>query len=149
MPKILKFDESARRGLEAGVNQLADTVKVTLGPKGRNVVIEKKFGAPTITNDGVTIAREVELEDPFENMGAQLVKEVATKTNDVAGDGTTTATVLAQALIHEGLRNVAAGANPTGLKKGMEQAVAAAVEAIRKQAKEVESRTEIAQVAAI
>ncbi|HEX4244868.1 MAG TPA: TCP-1/cpn60 chaperonin family protein, partial [Acidimicrobiales bacterium] len=110
MPKILKFDEAARRGLEAGVNKLADTVKVTLGPKGRNVVIEKKFGAPTITNDGVSIAREVELEDAFENMGAQLVKEVATKTNDVAGDGTTTATVLAQALIREGLLNVAAGA---------------------------------------
>ena len=118
MPKILKFDEAARRGLEAGVNKLADTVKVTLGPKGRNVVIEKKFGAPTITNDGVSIAREVELEDPFENMGAQLVKEVATKTNDVAGDGTTTATVLAQALIREGLRNVAAGASPTGAEEG-------------------------------
>ena len=124
MSKILKFDESARRGLEAGVNKLADTVKVTLGPKGRNVVIEKKFGAPTITNDGVSIAREVELDDPFENMGAQLVKEVATKTNDVAGDGTTTATVLAQSLISEGLRNVAAGASPTGLKKGIEKAVA-------------------------
>src|SRR5579884_3486552 len=110
MSKILKFDENARRGLEAGVNRLADAVKVTLGPRGRNVVLEKKFGAPTITNDGVTIAKEVELEDPFENMGAQLVKEVATKTNDVAGDGTTTATVLAQALIREGLRNVAAGA---------------------------------------
>src|ERR1700676_1093993 len=120
MPKILKFDEAARRGLEAGVNKLADTVRVTLGPKGRNVVIEKKFGAPTITNDGVSIAREVELDDVFENMGAQLVKEVATKTNDVAGDGTTTATVLAQALIREGLRNVAAGARPTGLKGGME-----------------------------
>ena len=112
MPKILKFDEDARRGLEAGVNKLADTVKVTLGPKGRNVVLDKKFGAPTITNDGVSIAREIELDDPFENMGAQLVKEVATKTNDVAGDGTTTATVLAQALVNEGLRNVAAGANP-------------------------------------
>ena len=123
MPKILKFDESARRGLEAGVNKLADTVKVTLGPKGRNVVIEKKFGAPTITNDGVSIAREVELDDPFENMGAQLVKEVATKTNDVAGDGTTTATVLAQSLISEGLRNVAAGASPTGLKRGIEKGV--------------------------
>ena len=122
MPKILKFDEAARRGLEAGVNKLADTVKVTLGPKGRNVVIEKKFGAPTITNDGVSIAREVELDDPFENMGAQLVKEVATKTNDVAGDGTTTATVLAQSLIAEGLRNVAAGASPTGLKRGIEKA---------------------------
>ena len=124
MSKILKFDEAARRGLEAGVNKLADTVKVTLGPKGRNVVIEKKFGAPTITNDGVSIAREVELDDPFENMGAQLVKEVATKTNDVAGDGTTTATVLAQSLISEGLRNVAAGAIPSALKRGMEKAVA-------------------------
>src|SRR5271155_2493535 len=149
MPKQLKFDEVARRGLEAGVNKLADTVKVTLGPKGRNVVIDKKFGAPTITNDGVTIAREVELEDPFENMGAQLVKEVATKTNDVAGDGTTTATVLAQALIHEGLRNVAAGASPMALKKGMEKGVEAAVAAIKKQAKEIDSKTEIAQVAAI
>src|SRR5271170_1797247 len=149
MSKILKFDEAARRGLEAGVNKLADTVKVTLGPKGRNVVIDKKFGAPTITNDGVTIAREVELEDPFENMGAQLVKEVATKTNDVAGDGTTTATVLAQALIHEGLRNVAAGASPMALKKGMEKGVAAAVAAIKKQSKEIDSKHEIAQVAAI
>ena len=124
MAKILKFSEEARRGLEAGVNQLADAVKVTLGPKGRNVVLEKSFGAPTITNDGVSIAREVELEDPFENMGAQLVKEVATKTNDVAGDGTTTATVLAQAMVREGLRNVAAGANPMALKKGIEAAVA-------------------------
>ena len=149
MPKILKFDENARRGLEAGVNKLADTVKVTLGPKGRNVVIEKKFGAPTITNDGVSIAREVELDDPFENMGAQLVKEVATKTNDVAGDGTTTATVLAQSLIAEGLRNVAAGASPTGLKKGMEKGVQAAVENIAKQAKDVGGKTEIAQVASI
>ncbi|MGH9044445.1 MAG: chaperonin GroEL [Acidimicrobiales bacterium] len=149
MPKILKFDEAARRGLEAGINKLADVVKVTLGPKGRNVVIEKKFGAPTITNDGVSIAREVELEDPFENMGAQLVKEVATKTNDVAGDGTTTATVLAQSLITEGLRNVAAGAAPAALKRGMEKAVAAAVESIASQAKEIDSRTEIAQVAAI
>ena len=130
MPKILKFDEDARRGLEAGVNKLADAVKVTLGPKGRNVVLEKKFGAPTITNDGVSIAREIELDDPFENMGAQLVKEVATKTNDIAGDGTTTATVLAQALVREGLRNVAAGANPIGLKRGIEKAVAAAVESI-------------------
>ena len=147
MPKILKFDESARRGLEAGVNKLADTVKVTLGPKGRNVVIEKKFGAPTITNDGVSVAREVELEDPFENMGAQLVKEVATKTNDVAGDGTTTATVLAQALIAEGLRNVAAGASPSGLKRGMDKAVEAAVENIAKQSTEVGGKTEIAQVA--
>ncbi len=148
MPKILKFDEAARRGLEAGVNKLADTVKVTLGPKGRNVVIEKKFGAPTITNDGVSIAREVELDDPFENMGAQLVKEVATKTNDVAGDGTTTATVLAQALISEGLRNVAAGAAPSALKRGMEKAVAAAVESIASQAKEIDSKNEVAQVAA-
>ncbi len=147
MPKILKFDESARRGLEAGVNKLADTVKVTLGPKGRNVVIEKKFGAPTITNDGVSVAREVELEDPFENMGAQLVKEVATKTNDVAGDGTTTATVLAQALIAEGLRNVAAGASPSGLKRGIDKAVKAAVENIAKQSTEVGGKTEIAQVA--
>ncbi len=149
MPKILKFDEAARRGLEAGVNKLADTVKVTLGPKGRNVVIEKKFGAPTITNDGVSIAREVELEDPFENMGAQLVKEVATKTNDVAGDGTTTATVLARALIAEGLRNVAAGANPAALKRGIERAVAAAVASIAEQSREVEGKTEIAQVASI
>src|SRR5271154_3698801 len=149
MPKILKFEEAARRGLEAGVNKLADTVKVTLGPKGRNVVIEKKFGAPTITNDGVSIAREVELEDVFENMGAQLVKEVATKTNDVAGDGTTTATVLAQALIKEGLRNVAAGANPLGLRKGIDKAVAAAVASIKEQAKEIDSKTEIAQVASI
>src|SRR5271167_3039191 len=149
MPKILKFDEAARRGLEAGVDKLANTVKVTLGPKGRNVVIDKKFGAPTITNDGVTIAREVELDDPFENMGAQLVKEVATKTNDVAGDGTTTATVLAQALIHEGLRNVAAGAAPTALKRGMEKAVEVVVESIRNQAREIDSKTEIAQVAAI
>ncbi|HUD18520.1 MAG TPA: chaperonin GroEL, partial [Acidimicrobiales bacterium] len=149
MPKILKFDEAARRGLEAGVNKLADTVKVTLGPKGRNVVIEKKFGAPTITNDGVSIAREVELEDVFENMGAQLVKEVATKTNDVAGDGTTTATVLAQALIKEGLRNVAAGANPLGLRKGIDKGVTAAVASIKEQAKEIDSKTEIAQVASI
>src|SRR5947209_5476994 len=149
MPKQLRFDEQARRGLEAGVNKLADAVKVTLGPKGRNVVIEKKFGAPTITNDGVTIAREVELEDAFENMGAQLVKEVATKTNDVAGDGTTTATVLAQALVREGLRNVAAGASPMSLKRGIDKAVAAVVDSIKSQAKEVEERTEIAQVASI
>src|SRR5438270_2185600 len=149
MPKILKFDESARRGLEAGVDKLADAVKVTLGPKGRNVVLEKKFGPPTITNDGVTIAKEVELEDPFENMGAQLVKEVATKTNDVAGDGTTTATVLAQALVREGLRNVAAGANPLSLKRGIDKAVAAAVESIKTQAKEVDDKAEISQVASI
>ena len=150
MAKILKFDEEARRGLEAGVNKLADAVKVTLGPKGRNVVLDKKFGAPTITNDGVSIAREVELEDPFENMGAQLVKEVATKTNDVAGDGTTTATVLAQALVREGLRNVAAGANPMGLKKGIEAAVAAAVDSIADQAVQVDdSKEQIANVAGI
>jgi chaperonin GroEL len=147
---MLKFDEEARRGLEAGVDKLADAVKVTLGPKGRNVVIGKKFGSPTITNDGVTIAREIELEDPFENMGAQLVKEVATKTNDVAGDGTTTATVLAQTLIKEGLRNVAAGANPAGLKRGIEKAVAVVVESIKKQSQNVSSdKTQIAQVATI
>ncbi|MCH1434728.1 MAG: chaperonin GroEL [Acidimicrobiales bacterium] len=150
MAKILKFNEDARRGLESGVNKLADAVKVTLGPKGRNVVLDKKFGAPTITNDGVSIAREVELEDQFENMGAQLVKEVATKTNDIAGDGTTTATVLAQALVREGLRNVAAGANPMGLKKGMEKAVAAAVENLHGQAVQVDdSKDKIAQVASI
>jgi chaperonin GroEL len=149
MTKILKFDDEARRALEAGVNKLADAVKVTLGPKGRNVVLDKKFGAPTITNDGVSIAREIELEDPFENMGAQLVKEVATKTNDIAGDGTTTATVLAQALVREGLRNVAAGASPLGLKRGIETAVAAAVEAIKALAKDVDDKSEIAQVAAI
>ncbi len=149
MPKILKFDEDARRSLEAGVNKLADAVKVTLGPKGRNVVLDKKFGAPTITNDGVSIAREIELDDPYENMGAQLVKEVATKTNDVAGDGTTTATVLAQALIREGLRNVAAGANPMGLKRGIEAAVEAAVAEIHKLSKEIDDKSEIAQVAAI
>ncbi len=149
MTKLLKFDEEARRGLEAGVDKLADAVKVTLGPKGRNVVIGKKFGAPTITNDGVSIAREVELEDPFENMGAQLVKEVATKTNDVAGDGTTTATVLAQALIKEGLRNVAAGANPAGLKRGIELAVKTAVASIAAQSQVVEGKDQIAQVATI
>jgi len=149
MSKLLKFDEEARRGLEAGVDKLADAVKVTLGPKGRNVVIGKKFGAPTITNDGVSIAREIELEDPFENMGAQLVKEVATKTNDVAGDGTTTATVLAQALIKEGLRNVAAGANPSGLKRGIEKAVKTVVESIAAQSQAVEDKSQIAQVATI
>jgi chaperonin GroEL len=149
VPKQLQFDETARRGLEAGVNKLADAVKVTLGPKGRNVVIGKRWGAPTITNDGVTIAKEIELEDHFENMGAQLVKEVATKTNDIAGDGTTTATVLAQALVREGLRNVAAGANPIALKRGIEQAVKAAVESIHKLSKVVDDKAEIAQVAAI
>ena len=149
MAKILKFDDEARRSLEAGVNALADAVKVTIGPKGRNVVLDKKFGAPTITNDGVSIAREIELEDPYENMGAQLVKEVATKTNDVAGDGTTTATVLAQALVREGMRNVAAGASPMGLKRGIEAGVEAAVAGIAEQAKEIDSKGEIAQVAAI
>src|SRR5690606_19468558 len=147
MPKILKFDDDARRSLEAGVDKLANAVKVTLGPKGRNVVLEKKFGAPTITNDGVSIAREVEPDDPFENMGAQLVKEVATKTNDLPADGTTTATVLAQALVKDGLRNVAAGANPMALKKGIDRAVAAAVEALRDQAREIDDKSEIAQVA--
>jgi chaperonin GroEL len=149
MSKLLKFDEDARRRLEAGVNKLADAVKVTLGPKGRNVVLDKKFGAPTITNDGVSIAKEVELEDPFENMGAQLVKEVATKTNDIAGDGTTTATVLAQALVREGLRNVAAGASPMSLKRGIEKAVAAVVESLKDQSKDVDGKEEIANVAAI
>jgi chaperonin GroEL len=149
MSKILKFDDDARRSLEAGVNALADAVKVTIGPKGRNVVLDKKFGAPTITNDGVSIAREIELDDAFENMGAQLVKEVATKTNDIAGDGTTTATVLAQALVREGLRNVAAGANPMGVKRGIEAAVVSAVDAIAGLAKEIDEKSEIAQVAAI
>jgi len=150
MAMILMSDVVARRGLEAGVNKLADAVKVTLGPKGRNVVLDKKFGAPTITNDGVSIAREVELEDSFENMGAQLVKEVATKTNDIAGDGTTTATVLAQALVREGLRNVAAGANPMGLKRGIEAAVSAAVDSIADQSVQVDdSKEQIANVAAI
>ncbi|MDP9402446.1 MAG: chaperonin GroEL [Actinomycetota bacterium] len=149
MPKVLRFNEEARRALEAGVNKIANTVKVTLGPKGRNVVLEKKFGAPTVTNDGVTIAKEVELDDPFENMGAQLVKEVATKTNDIAGDGTTTATVLAQALVREGLRNITAGASPLALKRGIEQAVAAAVKSIGAQAKDIDDKSEIAQVASI
>ncbi|MGB9792444.1 MAG: chaperonin GroEL [Thermacetogeniaceae bacterium] len=149
MPKELSFHDEARAALERGVNKLADTVKVTLGPKGRNVVIEKKFGPPQITNDGVTIAKEIELEDPWENMGAQLVKEVATKTNDVAGDGTTTATVLAQAMIREGLKNIAAGANPVLLKKGMEKATAAAVAELKRMARPVESKEAIAQVATI
>src|SRR5687768_958598 len=149
MAKQLKFDDEARRALEAGVNKLADTVKVTLGPRGRNVVLDKKFGAPTITNDGVSIAKEIELDDPFEHMGPQLVKEVATKTNDVAGDGTTTATVLAQAMVHLGMRNVAAGANPTSLKKGIEKAVAAAVSSIQTQSKDVDEKTDIASVATI
>jgi chaperonin GroEL len=147
--KVLKFGEEARRGLEAGVDKLADTVAITLGPKGQNVVLDKKWGAPTITNDGVTIAKEVELEDPWENMGAQLTKEVATKTNDVAGDGTTTATVLARSMVKGGMRNVAAGANPMALKRGIERAVEAAVEAIKSQARDVEGKEEIASVASI
>ncbi|MFJ1753238.1 chaperonin GroEL [Kitasatospora sp. NPDC088134] len=149
MAKTLQFDEDARRSLERGVNKLADTVKVTIGPKGRNVVIDKKFGAPTITNDGVTIAREVELDDPYENLGAQLVKEVATKTNDVAGDGTTTATVLAQALVNEGLRNVAAGAGPAALKKGIDKAVAAVSEHLLSIAREIEGKDDVAAVASL
>ena len=149
MPKILEFDEDARRLLERGVNKLADTVKVTLGPRGRNVVIDKKWGAPTITNDGVTVAKEVELENPYENLGAQLAKEVATKTNDIAGDGTTTATVLAQAMVHHGLRSVAAGANPMDLKRGIDAAAAAVSERLLEAARDVEEQTEIAHVATI
>ncbi|MFD8804911.1 chaperonin GroEL [Streptomyces sp. NPDC059597] len=149
MAKTLKFDEDARRALERGVNKLADTVKVTIGPRGRNVVIDKKFGAPTITNDGVTIAREVEIEDPFENLGAQLVKEVATKTNDIAGDGTTTATVLAQALVREGLKNVAAGASPAALKKGIDAAVKAVSEDLHAAARPIDEKSDIAAVAAL
>ena len=149
MAKIICYGEEARKALEKGVNQLADTVKITLGPKGRNVVLDKKFGAPLITNDGVTIAKEIELEDPFENMGAQLVKEVSTKTNDVAGDGTTTATLLAQAMIHEGLKNLAAGANPIVVKKGMAKAVEAAVAEVKKQAKKVDGSNDIARVGAV
>src|SRR5580693_6106643 len=147
--KMIAFDEDARRGLERGMNQLADTVKVTLGPKGRNVVLEKKWGAPTITNDGVSIAKEIELEDPYEKIGAELVKEVAKKTDDVAGDGTTTATVLAQALVREGLRNVAAGANPMALKRGIEAAVASVSEVLGNQAKDVETKEQIAATASI
>jgi chaperonin GroEL len=149
MPKILSFDEEARRSLERGVDKLANTVKVTLGPKGRYVVLDKKWGAPTITNDGVTVAREIELDDPFENLGAQLAKEVATKTNDVAGDGTTTATVLAQAMVHEGLRAVAAGANPVGLKKGIEAAVKAVVEQLHSVAREVDDIKDMTDVATV
>jgi len=149
MAKDLLFREDARKKLEAGVNAIADAVKITLGPKGRNVILEKSFGSPTITNDGVTIAREIDLEDPFENLGAQLVKEVATKTNDVAGDGTTTATVLAQAIVREGLKNVAAGANPIFIKRGIERAVEAVVEEIRATAKPIETREAISQVASI
>ncbi len=149
MPKMIAFDEQARRSLETGMNQLADAVRVTLGPKGRNVVLDKKWGAPTITNDGVSIAKEIELEDPYEKIGAELVKEVAKKTDDVAGDGTTTATVLAWAMVHEGLRNVAAGANPMSLKRGIESAVESAVDALKDFSKDVESKDQIAQVAAI
>src|ERR671919_267318 len=140
MPKQIAFDEEARRGLEAGMDKLADAVKVTLGPKGRNVVLEKKWGAPTITNDGVTIAKEIELEDPAEKIGAELVKEVAKKTDDVAGDGTTTATVLAWAMVRQGLQNLAAGANPMSLRRGIEQAVDAAVDAIRNLSREIDSK---------
>jgi len=149
MPKLIAFDEDARRALERGMNQLADAVKVTLGPKGRNVVLEKKWGAPTITNDGVSIANEIELEDPWEKIGAELVKQVAKKTDEIAGDGTTTATVLAQALVREGLRNVAAGANPMSLKRGIEKATELAVEAIKNQAKDIETRDEIAHTASV
>ena len=149
MSKIIKRGDEARKALESGVNQLADTVKVTLGPKGRNVVLDKKFGTPLITNDGVSIAKEIELDDPFENMGAQLVREVSTKTNDVAGDGTTTATLLAQAMVREGLKNLAAGANPIVMKKGMSKAVEAAVTAIRAQSQKVNGTDDIARVGTV
>src|SRR5712692_9259527 len=149
MAKQLLFDEAARHALKNGVDALADAVKITLGPKGRNVVLEKKFGSPTITNDGVTIAKDIELEDPFENIGAQLAKEIASKTNDIAGDGTTTATVLGQAIVHEGLKNVAAGANPMALKRGIEKAAAALLTAIKKNAIPVTTREQMSQVAAI
>ncbi|MDD5756514.1 MAG: chaperonin GroEL, partial [bacterium] len=149
MAKILKFGEEARQSLLKGINILADAVKVTLGPKGRNVVLDKKFGSPTITNDGVTIAKEIELEDPFENMGAELVKEVASKTNDVAGDGTTTATVLAQSIMKEGLKNITAGANPLHIKKGIEKAVDAIVKEIKRVAQKVNTKEEIEQIASI
>ena len=149
MSKIICYGEEARHALERGVNQLADTVKITMGPKGRNVVLDKKFGTPLITNDGVTIAKEIELADPFENMGAQIVKEVSTKTNDVAGDGTTTATLLAQAIVHEGLKNLAAGANPMVMKKGIAKATEAAIEAIKSHSKPVSGTSDIARVGAI
>ena len=149
MSKLIAYQDEARRSLEAGMNQLADAVRVTLGPKGRNVVLEKKWGAPTITKDGVSVAKEIELEDPYERLGAELVKEVAKKTDDVAGDGTTTATVLAWSMVREGLRNVAAGANPMSLKRGIEAGVEAAVEGLMGMAKEVDSREQIARVAAI
>src|SRR5512135_1215991 len=147
--KNLIYNEQARRALERGVNKVADAVKVTLGPKGRNVVLDKKWGSPTITKDGVTVAKEIELEDPYENMGAQLVREVASKTNDVAGDGTTTATVLAEAMVHEGLRYVAAGGNPMALKRGIDAAASSVSESLLKSAREVEERSEIANVATI
>src|SRR5215472_8137437 len=149
MPKMLLYNEEARRALERGVNRLADVVKITLGPKGRNVVLEKKFGSPTITHDGVTVAKEIELSDPFENAGAQLVREVATKTNDIAGDGTTTATVLAQAIVREGLKNVAAGANPMALKRGIDKAVDAVVDELKTQSKQVSGKEDIARVATV
>src|SRR5215211_3712410 len=149
MAKLIAFGEEARRGLERGMNVLADTVRVTLGPKGRNVVLDTKWGVPTITNDGVSIAKEIELDDPYEKLGAELVKEVARKTDDVAGDGTTTATVLAQALVREGLRNVAAGANPIALKRGIEQAVAAVTDSLSHQARDVETKEQIAATASI
>ena len=149
MAKEIKFGAEARAALESGVNQLANTVRVTLGPKGRNVVLDKPFGAPLITNDGVTIAKEIELEDGFENMGAQLIKEVASKTNDVAGDGTTTATVLAQAMVNEGMKNLAAGANPIILRKGMKKATNTAVEAIKEMSQKISSKKQIANVASI
>src|SRR5690606_14104593 len=149
MAKMIAFDEEARRGMERGMNALADAVKVTLGPKGRNVVLEKSWGAPTITNDGVSIAKEIELDDPYEKIGAELGKEVAKKTDDIAGDGTTTATVLAQALVKEGLRNVAAGANPLALKRAIEKAVAAVAETLLTQAKEIETKEQIASTAAV
>ena len=149
MPKIISFADDTRRSLEPGVNRLADTVKVTLGPRGRNVVLDKKFGAPVITNDGVTIAREIELTDPYENLGAQLAKNVATKTNDVAGDGTTTATVLAQAMVREGMRNVAAGANPAALKVGMDLAADAVIKYLESIAGDVDTEEAIAHVATV
>ena len=149
MAKQLQFNEDARKSLLAGIEKLSDAVKVTLGPKGRNVLLDKKFGAPTVTKDGVSVAREIELEDPFENMGAQLLKEVATKTNDVAGDGTTTATVLAYSIVKEGLKSVAAGINPMGIKRGIDKAVEFSVEEIKKHAQEINDKNEIAQVAAI
>src|SRR5512140_2870987 len=149
MPKQLKFDEEARRSLKKGVDALANAVKTTLGPKGRNVALDKKFGAPTVTHDGVTVAKDIELENPYENMGAQLLKEAATKTNDVAGDGTTTATVLAQTIVTEGLKNVAAGANPMLLKRGIEKGTAVLVEAIKKSSTPVKGKEEIANIAAI